>query len=353
MGANKKAKILFACSLVSKKHHYDGERRKSTDILRVLKDKYKVTVCNFTKNSFIQLFKFIICTIFCRKKFIFIAKAPSGGNILLKILRLIKYNRNKIAFYTYGRGFQGEYESKVDLKNINYARFLICEAESVKKEMIERGVTCDVLVFPCLKHIFDIQIPPFEEKNVLEGVFISRIVEAKGLIDLVDVLGEINSQGIKIKATISGGWVEKPVEEYVMKAQESRKDIVYLGQSFTINTIEDYKFLSKFDFHFFPTKFFHDCIPGSAVDAFIAGLPTICSEYANAHEIFNDDVAYFFEFCSKDDFKKKLIYIYEHQKELYSKRVNCIKEAKKYSEESFAVFFAELLKKSISGGQHK
>lgn len=349
MGANnKKTKILFACSLVSKKHHYDGERRKSTDILRVLKSKYSVTVCNFTKSRIIQLMKFVFGVIFCRKRFVFIAKAPSGGNILLKILRILKYKQNRIAFYTYGRGFQGDYENKVDLNNINYAGYLICEAESVKKEMLDRGVKCKLLVFPCLKHIFEINIPSYEKKEVLEGVFISRIVEAKGLIDLVDVLEEINSNGLKIKATISGGWVEKPVEEYVINAQQKRNDIIYLGQSFTINTQEDYSFLSKFDFHFFPTKFFHDCIPGSAVDAFIAGLPTICSKYANAYEIFNDNVAFFFDFCSKEDFKKQLLYVYNHQEELYEKRKRCILEAKKYSEESFAIFFDKLLLDSQS-----
>lgn len=343
MAVNNKTKILFACSLVSKKHHYDGERRKSTDILRVLKKKYKVRVCNFTKNRIIQLTKFFLSVIFCRKRFVFIAKAPSGGNLLLKILKFVKYNRNQIAFYTYGRGFQGKFENMVDLNNINYSRYLICEAESVKKEMIDRGVKCKILVFPCLKHIFEISLPPFKKKEVLDGVYISRIVEEKGLIDLVDVLEEINSDGLKIKATISGGWVEKPVEEYVINAQQKRNDIVYLGQSFTINTQDDYNFLSKFDFHFFPTKFFHDCIPGSAVDAFIAGLPTICSKYANAFEIFNDNVAFFFEFCSKEDFKKQLLYMYNHQEELYEKRKKCILEAKKYSEESFDSFFDNLI----------
>lgn len=349
MGANNEIKILFACSLVSKKHHYDGERRKSTDILRVLRKKYKVRVCNFTKNRIIQLTKFFLNVLFCRKRFVFIAKAPSGGNILLKILKIVRYNRKKIAFYTYGRGFQGEYENKVDFNNINYAGFLICEAESVKKEMVDRGIKCKILVFPCLKHIFEVELPSFVRKDVLEGVYISRIVEAKGLIDLVDVLEEINSDGLKIKATISGGWVEKPVEEYVIKAQQKRKDIVYLGQSFTINTQDDYNFLSKFDFHFFPTKFFHDCIPGSAVDAFIAGLPTISSKYANAYEIFNDNVAFFFEFCSREDFKNQLLYMYNHQEELYEKRKKCILEAKKYSEESFELFFDKLLLDSQKG----
>lgn len=350
MGQNKKKqKILFACSLVSKKHHYDGERRKSTDILRVLKQKYRVKVCNFTKNSIIQLIKFVFNVVFHRKRFIFIAKAPSGGNILLKILRLVKYKRNLIAFYTYGRGFQGEYEKKVDLKNINYGGTLVCEAESIKKEMIERGVTCNVVVFPCLKHIYDIDIPPFEQKKTINGIFISRIVEAKGLLDLVDVLEEINRDELKITATITGGWVEKPVEDYILKAQEKRKDIRYLGQSFTINTKQDYEFLASFDFHFFPTKFFHDCIPGSAVDAFIAGLPTISSTYDNAYEIFNDKVAYFFKFGSREDFKRVLLEMYEHQEDVYNKRKNCIDEAKKYSEESFELFFNDLLANSFGG----
>ena len=343
MGANKKTRILFACSLVSKKHHFDGERRKSSDIYRVLKDKYNVTVCNFTKNRIAQLIKFVFNVIFCRSKFIFIAKAPSGGNILLKILRIIRYNKNRIAFYTYGRGFQGDYEKKVDLVNINYAGYLICESESIKNEMISRGVKCKILVFPCLKHIYEVQIPQFENKKVISGVFISRIVEAKGLIDLVDVLKDVNADGLKIKATISGGWVEKEVESYILNEQQRREDIVYLGQSFTINTQDDYNYLSSFDFHFFPTKFFHDCIPGSAVDAFIAGLPTICSKYANAYEIFNDKVAFFFDFCSREDFKKQLLYIYNHQDELYKKRKNCILEAKKYSEDSFDLFFSKLL----------
>lgn len=347
MAQDKKTSIIFACSLVSKKHHYDGERRKSTDILRVLQQEYTVRVCNFTKNRFVQLFKFLMLALFNRKRAIFIAKAPSGGNILLKILRLIKYPRSKIGFYTYGRGFQGDYENKVDLKNINYANVLICESNKVKQEMIERNVTCNIEVFPCLKHIYHIDIPPFEKKRVLNGIYISRIVASKGILDMLDVLKEINQDGIKIRTTISGGWVEPDVEQVILEEEAKRRDIKYLGQSFTINTIDDYKFLSKFDFHFFPTKFFHDCIPGSAVDAFIAGLPTISSSYENAKEIFNDDVAYFFDFDSKESFKQKLLYIYNHQNELYNKRHNCILEAKKYSESRFKDFFSELLSKYL------
>ena len=343
MEQNRQNQIIFACSLVSKKHHFDGERRKSTDILKVLKQTYKVRVCNFTKNRIIQLFKFFVLTFFNRNRVVFIAKAPSGGNILLKILRLIKYPRQKICFYTYGRGFQGDYEEKVDLKNINYANVLICESNKVKQEMIDRNIACNIEVFPCLKHIFNIEIPPFENKKVIAGVFISRIVASKGILDMLDVLKEINSDGLKITTTISGGWVEKDVENKIIEQQKLRNDINYLGQSFTINTINDYTYLSKFDFHFFPTKFFHDCIPGSAIDAFIAGLPTITSNYENSREIFNDKVAYFFDFDSKASFKEKLLYMYNHQKELYEKRINCIMEAKKYSEEYFKEFFERLL----------
>lgn len=344
MGQNKKQKILFACSLVSRKFHFDGERRKSTDIYKILCRNYRVTVCNFTKNRLVQLLKFILFILFHRKTFIFVAKSPSGGNILLKILRLLKYDRNKIAFYTYGKGFRGEFADKVEMKNINYAKTIICESESVKRELICDGVTSNILIFPCVKHIFKVSIPQYEEKKVLRCAFIARILRDKGLIDLVDVLEDINKDELKIFAMISGGNAEIDVEEYIKNAQSKRKDIQYLGTSFSLNTLDDYQYLASFDFHIFPTKYFAECIPGSAIDSFIAGLPTLTSEYDSAREVFNDNLAFFFKFNSKDDLKEKLLYLYEHQKELYDKRCNCLKEAEKYSEESFELFFNDLMR---------
>ncbi len=340
-------KILYACSLTSERHHFDGERRKSTTIYELLKDKYKVTIVNFTKNKYLQMMKFIFCLIFVKYDFVFMAKAPSGGNIMLRAMRLLKYPRNKIAFYTYGRGFQGDFEKKVKYENINYAGTIVCEAESIKKEFINRGITTKIMVFPVVKHYFNIDVPSFEKKETLHGIFISRIVVEKGVLDLLKALEIVNNEKIKFTATFSGGWADKESIGALELAVKEKKYIKYLGETFSINNKEDYKFLASFDLHFFPTKFFHDCIPGSVVDSYIAGLPTISSEYACCREIMNDQVAFFYKFMSIDDLVIKLNYVYEHQEELYNKRINAKREAALYSDEYFITFFEQLLKINI------
>lgn len=342
----RKQSIIFACSLTSKKHHFDGERRKSQDILNVLKSVYKVSVCDFTKNRYIQIIKFIFLCFFNRKRFVFIAKAPTGGNIMLKILKKMKYPAEKIAFYLYGKGLMGGfYESRVDVNNLRYPKYLICESLFIKEDFIKRGFLEEqIKIFPCIKKIVEVNIPDFEKKEILSGIFISRIVKAKGVLDLLDALKIINKNKIKFKATISGGWPEPDTEEKIIEESKKRNDIVYLGQSFAINTKEDYDFLSSFDLHFFPTKFAHEGIPGSAIDAFIAGLPSLVSTYDCAREVFSNETAYFFEYDSVEDMVRQMDRIYSNQKELYLKRHNCLIEAKKYSERNFEIFIKDIIK---------
>lgn len=347
MAANKtKQTIIFACSLVNKKHHFDGERRKSSDILHCLNKIYKVKVCNFTKNKYLQTLKFIFLVFFKRTRFVFIAKAPTGGNFLLKILRKIKYPSKLICFYLYGKGLLGGYfESRVDVTNLKYAKYLICESNFIKQDFVKRGFSEDsILIFPCLKKIYDIDIPPYEQKETLLGIFISRIVEAKGVLDLIEALKIINKEKKKFVITISGGWPEKETEDKIIKECKMRDDLIYLGTKFSLNTQEDYRYLSSFDLHLFPTKFPHEGIPGVAIDSFVAGLPTLTSTYDCCREVFSDDTAFFFEYNSLDDLITQMVYIYSNQKLLYSKREKCLLAAKNYSEESFIIFIKQIIK---------
>ncbi|MDI9504343.1 MAG: glycosyltransferase [Bacillota bacterium] len=345
MDVIKRKTIIFACSLTSKKHHFDGERRKSSDILDVLKKRYNVKVCNFTKNKYLQLIKFIFLVFFNRKRFVFIAKAPTGGNLLLKILRSIKYPQSLIAFYLYGKGLLGGYfESRVNIINLKYPDCLICESNFIKNDFIKRGFDeKKIKIFPCLKKKYNIDIPQYKKKDIILGVFISRIVEAKGVLDLIKALNIVNKNQTKYKVTISGGWPEIETEKKIIEEAKRRNDIEYLGQSFSLSEQKDYEFLSSFDIHFFPTKFPHEGIPGVAIDAFVAGLPTLTSSYDCANEVFSDETAFFFKYADLNDLVLKMNYLYENQEELYSKRANCLKEAKKYSEESFDIFISKII----------
>ena len=121
--------------------------------------------------------------------------------------------------------------------------------------------------------------------------------------------------------------------------------ITYFGKTFHISGIESYERLQQYDLYTFPSHFFQECAPGSILDMFIAGVPTLSSLFPNALNVMNERNSYFFEFKNFDDLVAKLDYIYVHKEELNAKRIESNKEAHKYFPATFIKFVEDLLNK--------
>jgi glycosyltransferase involved in cell wall biosynthesis len=339
-----KRKFFFIASYGSKKKHLNGESVKSRDVLSCLKEHYKVTAFNLDTFKYWNTFRFYFSAFFNRRRYVMICKAPTGAKIILKFLRFIHYPQKQIITYFYGFGLTGEYVGKVIPDDLEYCHALIVESPEVKQQF-PADFHPKIGVFPCLKHIYPVpNDAPYQHKDVLKLLFFSRVIKSKGVLEILDATIKANQTKVRFDLSIAGDITTEPeTDALIQAAAEKYSFIHFLGPSFTIQGKESYIRFSSYDLHVFPSQFFHECAPGSVIDSFIAGVPTLSSKFHSYENLLNPNFAYFVNKPISSELAIALLAIYHDQETLWKKRKLCQQETAKYSFDSFFSFFCSLL----------
>lgn len=335
----KHPKYLFIASYATPKNHFDGEVNKSLAVLECLRSVGKVKAVNL-QNKKLQLFammRFVFLVLFFRFDRVFICKAPTGGSRILHILRKLHIPSDKIVFYSYGLGLRGGYQARVEKSAILYAGCLLVESPEVRQDLLNFGCS-RVLVFPCIKKVYPMTVPPFAEKKVLDLLFFSRVVKEKGVFDAINSVIRLNSNGLRFTLTIAGKGDQPETEAQVKELATKYPFIHFLGSEFSISGYDSYVRFSKFDLQVFLTSYFHECAPGSVVDSFIAGVPVLSTKFSCYQDMLSTESAYFVDSLNPSEVDACLEGIYHDQPSLYKKRAVCLKLAQNYSYEAFTRF---------------
>ena len=337
--------ILYIAYLNSEKEKYDGERIKSTFIYDSLKKKANVDVINLSVHKLFNTFRIFWCALFKKKKYdlVIISKDPHGANIIQKILKFVKYPSSKINYFEigpflYDRILNGSIKKETFIKD----KLIVVETLSMKNELVSLGFD-NIDVFPNFKPVYSIK---FNEqkypKDTLNLVYLSRIEEQKGIYDLIDCLKVLNKDKLKFRLDIYGRPQTKFDEDKLNQLVAGCEYINYLGK-IDINCAEAYEQLSKYDLHVFPTKY-SEGFPGTIIDFFIAGVPTLASTFARSNDILKETDSILFKQFDNEDLSNKLKYIYSNQNILSKLRKESFKRSNKYSIEAFDLYLEKVLK---------
>jgi len=339
-----KRKFFFIASYGSKKKHLNGESVKSHDVLSCLKEHDKVSAFNLDTFKYWNTFRFYVSVLFNRHRYVMVCKAPTGAKIILKYLKLIHYPQKLIFTYIYGFGLTGEYAGKVFPSDLEYCHALIVESPEVKQQF-PAEFRAKIDVFPCLKRVYTIpNDEPYQHKDVLKLLFFSRVIKSKGVLEILDATIKANQPEIHFDLSIAGDTAAEPsTNAIIQEAADKYPFIHFLGPSFTIQGEESYMRFSTYDLHVFPSQYFHECAPGSIIDSFIAGVPTLSSKFHSYENLLEPNFAYFVDNPVSSELVSALLDIYRDQETLWKKRKLCQAEASKYSFDAFFAFFKSLL----------
>ena len=336
--------ILYISGLNKKRRKYDGERIKNTLIFQSLKKKYKVSLINLSVFKIINSIRIVLKSFVGKRKYnyIVISKDPHGANIIHKLLKISKYPTSKIIYLEIGPFLYDRIKNKtIKFETFANDRLIVVETPSMKSELESLGFK-NVDVFPNFKPVVEIDfLKKKYPTNVLELVFLSRIEEKKGLYDLIDTLAILNSKKIRFRLSIYGRVQSKFDANRLQTYLKKYPFIEYKGK-LDVGSVDSYKELSKYDLHAFPTKY-TEGFPGSIIDFFIAGVPTISSSFARANEILTENDSIIYKQFDNDDLASKLEYIYQHQELLNELRRNSYDKRNLYSVSSFENYLDEIL----------
>lgn len=339
-------KILFIGSLPTKKVHFNGETNKTGDIFKILHkyDGIKLRKINLTHFKILGVIKLLFHIIFFKYKTIFISKCVTGGSLVIHLIKKFgnKNNKKNVVFYWIGNGTLGLEGKKIYLDDLKICKWIILESELVLDDNKSLS-NINSVILPCLKPNYDLTpiTKDYSKIETLKCIYFSRICEQKGLMDAIKAVELANKQLGKtaFKLDIAGAPTtteavnfEKKVISYI---QNKNDEFTYFGPSFCVTGIDTYKRLQEYDLHIFPSQFKQECVPGSIVDMFIAGVPTVSSSFTNCKNLLTEKDSYIFQQGSVSSLTDCLVRVYKNMSKLNEKRLNSFELRKKYDEDNF------------------
>lgn len=206
------------------------------------------------------------------------------------------------------------------------------EMVKVNNELIEKCGFTNTEVFPNFREYKrGLQIINFEDG--LRLVFMARINKMKGYDTIFNSLEFIRANCPKCKITFYGGINEEDKDDFINKVKANGDIVEYSGQ-LTPEII--HSTLTNYDVMLLPTHYYTEGFPGSILDAYIAGIPVIVTEWKHSHEfVIDGTTGTIIPFTNNQDaFNNAVLDLYSNRQKLVKMKKAAYKEANKYSEEA-------------------
>ena len=155
----------------------------------------------------------------------------------------------------------------------------------MKKELESVGL--NAIVLPNFKSMdFMPALPTSKATEVISFVFLSRMNRKKGVNLIIECAQKLNKEGwgARFQVDLYGSFEEKAYEEEIVGAIADIPNVEYRGV-LNLRDILGYEKLGEYTAMLFPTFWPGEGFPGILIDALMAGVPVIASDWH-----FNSDI---------------------------------------------------------------
>ena len=259
----------------------DGETMKnhmlSTAIEKHVDIVTRIDVRNRPKRYY-YLLKLLLNLLFFRDSKIVMSSSPMVADSLLKVMKMLKWIGNNIYYWviggTFGKLIQ---EGKVEKTKYLDLHKIIVEGVSMKAQLEEAGFQ-NSMVLPNMKTIDYLPVLKEKNKKPIKFVFLSRVMPQKGVNYIIDAAHSLVESGINDFIVDIYGRIDPSYETELHSKIKEDKNVEYKG-FLMLNEKNGYDTLASYDVMLFPTYWHGEGFPGIIIDAFVAGLPVIASNW--------------------------------------------------------------------------
>lgn len=248
---------------------------------------------------------------------VFIASSLRRCGWLIKLLYYVNSSRN-ICYAGTGCQFSGLIaKGKFNAKYFRNITTIIVQGESMKRELATVGL--DAIVLPNFKRMnFLPTLPDRSLNEMVRFVFMSRMNEKKGVNLIIECCNRLNNDGYGDKYVVDfyGSFESKEYKNIVMDKIALLKNVLYCGK-LNMGEEDGYNTLAQYNVMLFPTFWPGEGFPGVLIDALMAGLPVIASDWH-----FNSDIV-------QEGLTGKIIKS-QDEDALYEAMIDVIKNPNKY-----------------------
>lgn len=178
-------------------------------------------------------------------------------------------------------------DGRVSAEPFKKVDMIMCEGERMKQVFLECGIE-RVEVVPNFKKINYIPPRSIIKKESLKFVFLSRIIRDKGVNVIIDAVKILNKRMKGFSVDFYGPFESSYKEEF-MTSIDGIDNIKYKG-FLNLNESNNYKTLAEYDVMLFPTYWHGEGFPGIIIDAFIAGLPVVATDWSMNGELIKEGI---------------------------------------------------------------
>ena len=322
----------------------DGETAKNQYIIAELKKYCKVTVLDFYKKRKHPWIYLQALWALVSQPHATIVLSTSASNIygMLKWFKKLNLQRDVVHWVIGGTLGDRVKNGIFDADVIGYAKHSLVESPLMLQQLEECGVKGIIQVpnFKRIDYLPKVSVP----QNVLRFVFLSRIMAEKGCNEILTAAKLLNEWGMQDRYIVD--FYGKVADDYKTTFEEGLsklQNVKYQG-FLDMRQKEGYDKLATYDMLLFPTYWKGEGFAGIFIDAFVAGLPMIITDWAhNSQFVKEGETGLFIPVHDAKALASKMKECIEGQFDIYKMKGLCQIEATKY--DVHKIVTKELLKK--------
>lgn len=274
----------------------DGETTKNQFIIKELEKYCKVYPLDFyEKNKHPWIYLQALWTFVAHSNAsVILSTTAKNVYSILKLFKALGVKRNFIHWIIGGCFDQLVKDGVYDTKVLNYLSFNLAQCHSMVDVLKDCGVNNAKFVqnFKDIPYYPAINDKVEDFKNGVTGktrfVFLSRIMKMKGVNYILDAVKELNATGYKDRFIVDMyGKMEPSYKDEYESESRGLDNVCYHGL-LNLRSNEGYDTLSSYHAMLFPTYHPSEGIAGVIIDAYIAGVPVIASDWAHNRESIED-----------------------------------------------------------------
>lgn len=286
------SKPIFIGGINLKNEAQGGEEAKNQQIIAYFKrHDIKATIIDshhWKRRIFSVVFQIISHTLFAKHKTIYLSLSYGSTNKLMQYFNAFGISKkNKIYYFVIGGKFHKWLEDNPnEVKNFKTLTCIYPESVAMVQSLNASGLQ-NVKQVPNFKIIPKVKI----ERNykIIDFVFLSRILPSKGSEFILEAAKKLNNNGFLDKFSVSfyGNFDEELDKGYEAKFKSKIKAIPNVSYKgfLKLSNPKNYETLATYNAMLFPTFWKGEGYPGVLIDAFIAQLPVIASNWHHNKEI--------------------------------------------------------------------
>lgn len=234
-----------------------------------------VDTLNWQKRPWV-LAKAVLTMLFNQKAGVVLSASASVRH-LIHFLYYIPVSRN-VYFWVVGEGLATSIDKGFfKVKALNKMKKILIQGQSMVEELEKRGVVNAQYVPNSKPIIFHPNIQP-KKDNFYRFVFLSRVHPDKGIKEIVVASEKLREKGYSNFSVDFYGNIDPGFKEEFLDIMNKHTGVEYKGFLNLLNE-ESYEQLSEYDMMLFPTYWAGEAFPGVVLDANIAGVPIIASDW--------------------------------------------------------------------------